>query len=282
MAAAKTLERELRDAIKRSGLPHAAINLYRAILDAADFTTAELPDRFQPRSLDELAEWAAMSVKHCKQMLNVLEEHDWIERKRPATPGRGHRTAYVLLLGTARERRGRPLTDAERARRYRQRKAAADSVTENGTEMRDKAAPKCVTKRHLPRDGAAGHRPFSAEGQRGEKEGRGMETRTVDTADADLPAPDGFMVELHRATGWGAGWAEHEGPRELCRLPHPATSARWTPELDEVWLAGGPSSPRCAGCGGPMDPVLSEAGMTTHPLCGDSEVTAVAGRPGEC
>lgn len=157
---ARTREQELRAAAKRANLPGAAFRLYVELLDRADFGTAETPDKFQPRGLAELAKWCEMSKATAARALNLLEAHGWVQRNRATTLGRGHRTAYRLACGRPVDRPAppEPLSDAERARRYRARKMSQRSVTkvsqhgvtdtEESVSTRDTSDPgKCLKMR---------------------------------------------------------------------------------------------------------------------------------------
>ena len=124
-----------------------------------------------------------------KRTLSHLQRHGWIQRHRHITDngigGRGHPTRYQLEVGTdcnCGPERPEPVSDAERARRYRQRKKAAHSgvtdkpdkaahiiVTHNGKAAQidvttgEKVAQIDVTKRLTSRDEDAGQSAFSAE-----------------------------------------------------------------------------------------------------------------------
>jgi hypothetical protein len=155
-----TRERELQDAIAQSGHRPATRCVFRALLDRADFGTANIPPRFQPRSLDEVARWSGFSRATVKRQLDVLEEFGWVERKRGGH-GRGDSTSYCLL-------EGRPLvkpqavSGAERIRRWRERKAAQKRVT-SGSETRYEEAQK---KSQVP-----GQDTFSDGGHLGGRDG---------------------------------------------------------------------------------------------------------------
>src|SRR6185437_15074063 len=98
----KTRYQELQAAIKQSGLHMAERELFRALLDLADYQTGYIPEIFQPRSLDDLARKAGMSLATVKRVLTELEGRQWVERDRPVNPGRGHRTIYQLRVGIGR------------------------------------------------------------------------------------------------------------------------------------------------------------------------------------
>jgi hypothetical protein len=129
-------ETELRAAIDKADLPPRDFKIYMVLFRRAEWHTAEIDPKFQPRSLTELARWSTMPRSVLAAGLNHLEHHNWIERNRWRTPGRGHTTRYKLTVGTdcdCHQEHGEPMTDAERMRRYRaRRKASGSSVTEAG------------------------------------------------------------------------------------------------------------------------------------------------------
>jgi predicted transcriptional regulator len=99
----QTREQELWDAILGAELTPADFRVYVTLLKLADFGTAEIPDRFQPRSLIKLAERCHVSLATVKRSVGHLQRHGWLERHRNITEsgigGRGHPTRYKLLLG---------------------------------------------------------------------------------------------------------------------------------------------------------------------------------------
>ena len=187
----RSREQELRDAIDKARLPARDYRIYMALFRRAQWGTMEIRDRWQPRSLAELAALANMPAATLKRGLAHLEQHGWITRDRHpiasgASGGRGHRTRYALEAGTGCDcqpaQRPAPLTDAERARAYRtRRKVAHASVTEagekvaqSGVTQQPKAAQNDVTKRLTSRDEPAGQPPVPAKSVRDEGEGRGV------------------------------------------------------------------------------------------------------------
>jgi biotin operon repressor len=95
----RTHEQELRDAIRAARLPARDFRIYDALFARATWKTAVIVDKYQPHSLEELAEWARMSRANLCYGLNHLEYHGWLIRQRRVKPGRGHKTMYELLAG---------------------------------------------------------------------------------------------------------------------------------------------------------------------------------------
>jgi DNA-binding MarR family transcriptional regulator len=128
---------ELRRAVRSARLPAAAVVMFDTLAQRADWATGVIPPRYQPRSLTELAGWAGLSRRHAANMLNVLERFGWLRRDRPPELRRGASTVYVLDHGRPRLAEVRePASDAERARRYRQRKRAGERCTPGVTDER--------------------------------------------------------------------------------------------------------------------------------------------------
>jgi hypothetical protein len=109
MGAALTREQELRQAVKGARLPPRDFKIFTVLLDRADWGTAEIPGRFQPRSLDALAALCEMSRATLCRGLAHLEQEGWVKRGRTAR-GRACPTGYTLALGGRCEcaRPGRP------------------------------------------------------------------------------------------------------------------------------------------------------------------------------
>jgi hypothetical protein len=80
-----TRELELKAAIEKADLPARDYRVYRALLERAEWKSAKILDRFQPRSL------------------NHLQRHGWLVRHRHFSDngigGRGHPTTYQLEHG---------------------------------------------------------------------------------------------------------------------------------------------------------------------------------------
>jgi hypothetical protein len=98
-----TREQELRATIEKAQLPARDYRIYMALFARAEWVTAKILDRFQPRSLDELAAWSRMSRSNVAGGLNHLTRHGWLLRHRNITAkgigGRGHGTKYELVVG---------------------------------------------------------------------------------------------------------------------------------------------------------------------------------------
>jgi hypothetical protein len=138
-------EHELRAAIRAARLPARDFRIYDALFTRAQWKTAVIESKFQPRSLIELADWARMSLSNVKRGLNHLEYHGWVERRRWKTPGRGHRTRYFLAVGRDCEP-DCPLRKAAKPEPF--------SGRESGSKVRDKTAHEFRA--------AAGQEPVSA------------------------------------------------------------------------------------------------------------------------
>lgn len=147
-------------------MPARDYRIYCALLHRADWETAEIPDRFQPRSVPALADWSRMSRTAAAEGLNHLERHGWVTRVR-MPPGRGRSTRYILLSGSDCDcgpaaKRAAPTPEAKRAREYRARKKASGiHVTQS-----ESSHGIHVTKRPGVRDESAGQGAVSAEGAR--------------------------------------------------------------------------------------------------------------------
>lgn len=100
---AQTREQELWAAIIGADITPSDFRLYVTLLKLADFRTADIPGKFQPRSLVKLAEKCHLSLAGTKRSVAHLQRHGWLERHRNITSngigGRGHPTAYKLLAG---------------------------------------------------------------------------------------------------------------------------------------------------------------------------------------
>jgi hypothetical protein len=114
---------EVRRAAKQANLPLSAVVVIDTLLCRADWATAHLPAKYQPRSVAELAAWAGIARSTCETALDIGERHGWIERTAPGELRRGASTTYQVRMGWPRQvDRRQTLSDAERAKRYRQRK----------------------------------------------------------------------------------------------------------------------------------------------------------------
>jgi DNA-binding HxlR family transcriptional regulator len=183
--------------------------LYVLLYDLAQWNTAVILPERQPKSHATLATKCDMSVRNLKRALLELDELGWVERT--PHPGRGLTTTYQLQVGMdAAPKRRTAMTDAERARRYRERKKAgqetvtADSAEdpESGPDSRD-ASRICGVIRHGAKSdefaGQSGH--AAVRDRRDEGEG-------VRVADESLPSP----AEPLTLTIAGVKW-----PAILCR-----------------------------------------------------------------
>lgn len=177
-----TQEQLLARAIDKARMPAYDYRVFRALFRRAAWGSAIIPAKFQPRSLKVIARDAQCSEATVKRALRHLERHGWVVRARDAFKGRGHSTTYGLTVGEDCDcfsGRPEPKSDSERAKRYRDRKKAAQqTVTQeqgSGSDLRDEAAQICVTKRLTSRDETAGQPPFCAkEGVEGGKGRWGM------------------------------------------------------------------------------------------------------------
>ena len=177
-----TREQELAAAIDRADLPPRDKEIWRQLFRRADWKTAVIPKRWQPKSLRDIARDAHMGVATVCRGLNHLESHGWIERHR-TSPGRGHPTAYGLMAGadcdclTLDGSKTEPVSDAERMRHYRARKKASHPGVTHGEKASQfdvtpggKASQNDVTKRLSVRNDAAGQGHFS--GKEGVERGK--------------------------------------------------------------------------------------------------------------
>lgn len=100
----QTREEELWSAILAADITPSDFRVYVTLLKLADHGTAEIPVRFQPRSLIKFAERCHISLAGVKRSVGHLQRHGWLERHRNITEsgigGRGHPTLYRLKLGT--------------------------------------------------------------------------------------------------------------------------------------------------------------------------------------
>jgi hypothetical protein len=176
VGAVLTRERELRKAVKQARLPPRDFKIFTVLLDRADFNTAEIPGRFQPKSLEALAGLCEMSKPTLCRGLAHLEVEGWLKRDRPAG-GRGHSTRYTLALGDRCycSGPGRP----------RKRKTVspfpAETVSEIGPELSHQRDLNSLRITDKP----AGQAPVSAEGRGDGGRMRGSQPET----DADVWGP---------------------------------------------------------------------------------------------
>lgn len=166
-------ERELRNAIKNAGLPDRDYRIFRDLLDTADFRTAEIPGRFQPKSLEALARLCEKPVATLCRALNHLEAHGWVKRGR-TVGGRGRSTAYTLAVGEPCHcpRPGRP-RKPETLSQFPEPpgEAVAAAALETLSPMRAKPSHQREPNPLRINDKPAVQGPVSAGGHRGEGEG---------------------------------------------------------------------------------------------------------------
>ena len=113
---------ELFDAITNAEITPSDFRVYMTLLKTADYGSADIPVRFQPRSLIKLAERCHISLAGVKRSVGHLQRHGWLERYRNITEsgvgGRGHPTLYKLKLGKdcdCKPAHGEPLTAEKQA-----------------------------------------------------------------------------------------------------------------------------------------------------------------------
>jgi predicted transcriptional regulator len=152
----RTRESELKAAIIKANLPPRDFKVYMVLMDRAQWGTAKIADKFQPRSLQELARRGNMSEANVKRSLNHLQRHGWVKRYRHLTGkgigGRGHPTRYQLEHGR----------DCD----CRNEKGAQHELVSG-----EKGAQDCTIKGLKSEDIAAGQARVSAKSVREEGEG---------------------------------------------------------------------------------------------------------------
>jgi DNA-binding PadR family transcriptional regulator len=210
-----TREQELSAAIEEAVLPSRDYRIFSALLrQRAEWKTANIQAKFQPRGLADLARLAKMSKASLCRGLEHLESHGWITRTRADKRGPGHRTTYQLTRGMSCDclkQRPEPASDADRARRYRERKRAAAlakevsqvTVTQEAisvSESRDEVSQDDVTKCLTSRDEIPGQGQFSA--KEGVEEGKG------EGSVANWPDPDQAWLTPPTFPGSWSAWDE--------------------------------------------------------------------------
>jgi hypothetical protein len=90
-------EQDLRKAVRKARLPARDFKIFTVLLDMADWGTAELPGRWQPKSLEHLADLCEMPRSTLCRGLAHLGAEGWV--KRASGGGRGHANSYTLALG---------------------------------------------------------------------------------------------------------------------------------------------------------------------------------------
>jgi hypothetical protein len=193
-----TREQELEKAIEAARLPPREYRIYRALFKRAEWNTATIKKQFQPWNEAELAGDSKMSLASVKRGLAHLERHGWITRVPRRKPGRkGPAVSFILLSGSdcdCQPERPGPVSDAERARRYRARKKEAQSDVTEGL----KEAQKCVTLRLASRDENAGHTPNGSKSVREGGEGEKRAALTATEVVPRLPADSFFHLAMNK------------------------------------------------------------------------------------
>jgi len=135
----RTREQELKAAFRKARLPEGAHRIYYHLLyNRASFGSGEIQDGRQPKSIAAFARSVDMTEPSLKRGLKILADLGWV--KRTLHPGRANTTTYQLDIGTDMPPRPQPVTDAERMRRYRERKKLDRlSVTESGSDQRNES-----------------------------------------------------------------------------------------------------------------------------------------------
>jgi hypothetical protein len=128
--------RALEAAIEAADVHPAVYRVLRELYRRLDWTSDApvIADRWQPRSVDDLAARCRMSTSTAKRAIREAERLGWLTREWDG-PGRGHAMRYTLAIGRdqpARPPEARPLTGAERTRRWRAGKRGQPAVTERG------------------------------------------------------------------------------------------------------------------------------------------------------
>lgn len=129
--------------VRQSNLPAADRTVFRYFLTAADNGNGMvLPEHAWKLALSRIARATGLHVSTVARSLAHLESHHWIARYRSAG-GRRRFTEYLILphdpldpdpckcRKQSRDPVTRPLTDAERMRRYRARKRAGQAAKRN-------------------------------------------------------------------------------------------------------------------------------------------------------
>jgi len=182
-----TRENQLKTAIGKARIPDRDSRIYIVLLlRRMQWVTGEIPDRFQPRSIAELAELCGKSEATTLRALRALEENGWIIRLRKPVRGRGHKTTYQLDIGRdyppAATAKAPARTGAERTRRWREKirqasvtpgpeKTPHETVTEvrqqtvtPGPAEAEKIRQSCVTEYVTPAVTPPGQGHYSAKG----------------------------------------------------------------------------------------------------------------------
>jgi DNA-binding HxlR family transcriptional regulator len=197
-----TREQELKAAFRKARMSQRAHRVLSVLLyDLARWHTGIIPPERQPRTRAALAKKCDMSEATLNRALSELEDLGWVVRI--PHPGRGLTTGIQVEIGrSAPPKTSRPMTAAERARRYRERKKAAQQnvtpVAESGSDSRDASRKNDVTRHVTGRDDFAGQdgraavRPSVTRGEVGEVAGESLpspaEPLTLTIAGVQWPA----------------------------------------------------------------------------------------------
>ena len=87
---------ELFDAITDAEITPSDFRVYMTLLKTADYGSAEIPVRFQPRSLIKLAERCHISLAGVKRSVGHLQRHGWLERHIISLMDTGHPTGESM------------------------------------------------------------------------------------------------------------------------------------------------------------------------------------------
>jgi hypothetical protein len=170
-----TREVQLKKALAAARIPHRDSRIYTVLLlRRMQWKTGEIPDRFQPRSIAELAGLCGMSESTTLRGLSGLENNGWIIRERKPVRGRGHKTTYQLDTGRdyPPKSAAEPKTGAERTRKWRQKMRQGNVTADASKVLHSDVTPPedirqfCVTEYVTSRHTSPG------QGQESAKEGR--------------------------------------------------------------------------------------------------------------
>jgi hypothetical protein len=153
--------------MRKARMPRRDKDIWLTLFDRIEWKTAVIPDRFQPRSAAELAQWCGLSQATTLRGLTGLEHHGWVQRNRAFIRGRGHATTYQPTAGRdypASAARCEPKTGAERTRKWREKLRQIDVTP--GPEIRQIDVTEYVSQRHT----SPGQAPVPAKRVRDEGE----------------------------------------------------------------------------------------------------------------
>lgn len=239
-----TREKQLNDAIEKARLPPRDYRVYRALFRRAEWGSAVIKAEWQPKSLKRIAADSQLSVATVCRSLAHLESHGWVARERSQRRGRGYATAYQLLAGQdcdCMTQKPEPKSDAERARRYRERKRFARS-TDQSSDVEPIGPAMTSVKQpggNLLPD--VSHVPVTPPAE------------SVSDSRDEVSQP----VVSNR----------------LASRDELAVQTAFSGKEDAAEGEGGQRAALCAVCRTPMHPVLPANGYRTHPCCDPSEVS---------